>query len=82
MSDKTYMGGPAFPDPARGHAQGHPNDALGSGMTLWDYYAAAALTGCCVNDTERNFSSDDIAEEAARIADAMLAEHAKRTGST
>ena len=34
--------------------------------TLWDYYAAAALTGVSVN-------------EAARCVDAMLEERAKRT---
>lgn len=48
MSDKTDMGGPAFPVPMTmdqegnlHHSAEHP-DRIG-GMTLWDYYAASAL---------------------------------------
>ena len=76
MSNKTDMGGPAFPDPARGHSQGHPNDALGCGMTLWDYYAAAALPAFIAHP---GCPPEEWAESAAAQADAMLAERAKRT---
>ena len=43
--------------------------------TLWDYYAAAALAGVSVNVEHAELA----AEEAARCADAMLEERAKRT---
>jgi hypothetical protein len=47
------------------------------GRTLWDYYAAAALA-CTDPDYVRAGSATGIASEAARVADQMLAERAKR----
>ena len=76
MSNRD-MGGPAFPvfpETETGHA------AAFGGMTLWDYYAAAAVTGGCSSDLERVMTSKEIAQEAARIADAMLAERKRRMG--
>lgn len=83
----TPDGGPAFPQ----HLTFSPNGEAvlagcyfseGAGMTLRDYFAAAALTGGLMQYRE----SDDYApwmhaSEAYAIADAMLAERAKNGGA-
>ena len=63
------MGGPAFPVPNSANVNGQ------EGMTLWDYYAAAAVTGylAAVNRVD-----DSMTHEAATAADLMIAERAKR----
>ena len=80
-SHKADMGGPAFPVPMtmddKGnfhHSAEHP-DNIG-GMTLWDYYAAAALPAFIAHP---GCPPEEWAESAAAQADAMLAERAKRT---
>lgn len=48
---------------------------LDGGMTLRDYFAAAALPGVCkefYDDESCLFTSEQIAEEVYLIADAML----------
>ena len=65
MMSNEKMGGPAFPVPI------HPSNP---GMKLWDYYAAAALAGVSVNVEHAELAAD----WAARCADAMIAERAKR----
>jgi len=61
-------GGPAFPESgSRGVAAG------GEGMTLRDYFAAAALTGLLASDPESTLRPDSAARSALRYADAMLA---------
>jgi hypothetical protein len=48
------------------------------GMTLRDYFAAAALQGILYNsDAFSNMSDMDVAENSWRAADAMLAARAK-----
>ena len=61
-------GGPAFP-------QGHSDTPIidPSGMTLRDYFAAKALSALVANNGSE-FSRGAYAEEAYRIADAMLEE--------
>lgn len=76
MSNPINDGGPAFPLAA---STGDPRDGVYccSGMTLRDYFAAAALTGqlmCIGNQADPEKRS----KEAYRYADAMLAERAKR----
>ena len=70
------MGGPAFPSEQTETHNGEWNQTYSSGMALWDYYAAAALTGamsyCSTDDVQ------SLAEYVADAADAMLAERAKR----
>ena len=73
MSD----GGPAFPRPA-------VNDKMGwlgaqQGMTLRDYFAAAALTGILASyaNEQHVADSESCAKEAYERADSMLAERAK-----
>ena len=65
------MGGPAFPVPNSANVNGQ------EGMTLWDYYAAAALQGLIANGSH-DCTFCVYANAAARQADAMLAERAKR----
>jgi hypothetical protein len=49
-----------------------------AGMTLHDYFAAAALTGMLASDrSASDFSAGEYAQDAYRIADAMLKERDK-----
>lgn len=43
------------------------------GMTMRDYFAAAALTGMLTDTTRPRFNADTMAADAYRFADAMLA---------
>ena len=81
IADK--MGGPAFPVSSRpgGIEYGHQDSESTwqyPGMTLWDYYAAAALQGCLASDIDDALSPALAAQEAADMADHMIAERAKR----
>jgi hypothetical protein len=62
-------GGPAFPS--------HAYDTVfpSSGLTLRDYFAAKAMQGFCMNRGSVLYK--DAAEEAYRMAAAMLAERDK-----
>jgi hypothetical protein len=60
-------GGPAFP--MGYHPEG--NNADHFGMTLRDYFAAAALQGCLAN-LESTKTRDAVASNAYAYADAML----------
>lgn len=68
---------PAFPRPASEYREnGVPVDTTRQqdGMTLRDYFAAAALTGLL-----SDYRTEDVPFEAYKLADAMLAEReAKR----
>jgi hypothetical protein len=69
MSEKVNDGGPAFPT-------GETNPTRWAnypGMTLRDYFAAAALPRCI----EESIDAASTAEYCYRIADAMIAERAK-----
>ena len=80
-------GGPAFPIAAYTlDTTGHPMLMVKDGMTLRDYFAAAALRGCCewdaiINQKHAVFMGADgfkrLAECSYMIADAMLAERDK-----
>lgn len=76
MSDEK-MGGPAFPTMYGAERANDDNTLFNvtNGMTLWDYYAAAAMTGYLAAG---NRVDDSMAHEAATAADLMLAERAKR----
>ena len=62
---KINDGGPAFPRPATNHC--HSQD----GMTLRDYFAAAALQGMLAN-VEENATPAGYVEAAYEFADTML----------
>lgn len=82
------MGGPAFPTDSE-HQSG-PSTWHHDGMALWDYYAAAALTGLLANDNPiREVTPEGVLQRpqtiaapmvAARYADQMLIERQKRMG--
>lgn len=59
-------GGPAFPT---SFDKNYPNEIVG-GMTLRDYFAAKALTGCLPGS---RVDPSEYAKLAYRMADAMLA---------
>lgn len=61
--------GPAFPISIPGWG-----DNGCSGMTLRDYFAAAALTGLLAASCTDDWKQEDILYEAYRYADAMLAQ--------
>lgn len=86
----TNDGGPAFPhyitSGGQGGAAGSGGAAGGSGgpgalvaggMTLRDYFAAAALQALITDDTDGGWTLDGAASRAYRFSDAMLAERAK-----
>ncbi len=47
-------------------------------VDIWDYYAAAALTGLLAHHKADEFDMDEHVGDAAIAADAMLAEREKR----
>jgi hypothetical protein len=61
MSAPINDGGPAFPTPA--------GIQHNDGMTLRDYFAAAALQGNLIEPTANN---EEVAKCAYQLADAML----------
>ena len=73
MSTKK-MGGPAFPHLRRRINENTYEPIAEGGMTLWDYYAAAAISGA----TTAGLSSGNVAEYVVKVADAMLAERERR----
>lgn len=75
MNETTFdHGGPAFP--VNTVQINNPGACFADeGMTLWDYYAAAALQGVMAHQGVWN---DSYIREAATAADAMLAERRKR----
>ena len=81
MADKlaeittTNTGGPAFPTDSEG--QIGPATYHFEGMTLRDYFAAAALTGI-VASPDCASSNEQIAKGAFTIADCMIAERDKQ----
>jgi hypothetical protein len=65
-------GGPAFPyQPLDG--QGMPCQVAQDGMSLRDYFAAAALSGLVYHNDYGAVSNEDIAQGAYQYADSMLA---------
>ena len=62
-------GGSAFPSPPSQHSNGFYS--TGEGMTLRDYFAAAAMQGM-LSDADRGGSGSEFAKAAYSCADAML----------
>jgi hypothetical protein len=50
-----------------------------TGMTLRDFFAAAAIQGICANPTKDIWSRAGKVTEAYALADAMIEEHSERT---
>lgn len=67
-------GGPAFPQLELDQSTGNIHTQH-FGMTLRDYFAAKAMQGICANEATlptRQEYFDNIANDAFRLADAML----------
>lgn len=64
MTDRS-TGGPAFPL--------NVNHKWFEGMTLRDYFAAAAMQGWCSMTQSSDWTEEELARDAYVIADAMLA---------
>lgn len=76
----TDTGGPAFPRPASENTRdgtlpdGNRIEDAQGGMTLRDYFAAAAMPAVVTWFADENtMAIEDVADEAYRYADAMLA---------
>jgi hypothetical protein len=76
MGEQINDGGPAFP--FREHFGGSGYERF-PGMTLRDYFAAAALQGWCACPTTAG-TEQDAAELAYRYADAMIAARERKEG--
>ena len=77
MSDNIKDGGPAFPHETQGvSTQGNTFKRTETGMSLRDYFAAAALTGMMTDLASWPSDENDIANMASKaayhVADAML----------
>jgi len=72
-------GGPAFPTMHGAEPADHGVTTFRTtdGMTLWDYYAAAALTGLTASKRCETYSCESIAYEAGLIAESMLEERGR-----
>lgn len=69
MTTKTD-GGPAFPVwELNGSGKAEMTDF---GMSLRDYFAAKALQGICASNPSEEWTDERIADDAYRLADAML----------
>jgi hypothetical protein len=66
----THDGGTAFPIPGLQH------DESFNGMSLRDYFAAAALQGLLASPQQGVTTTDMYARDAYRLADAMLCQRA------
>lgn len=80
---KQDDGGPAFPTVKWRTTMGGPECQTQTGMTLRDYFAAAALTGMLANPTTckaaggpvaYTYAADMLAERAKRMADQDVAD--------
>jgi hypothetical protein len=71
-------GGPAFPGPEMINSVSREVTAYASqGMSLRDYFAAAALQGFCASREDERISTNDLCALVYDLADSMLIERAK-----
>lgn len=79
MSNERVDGGPAFPTIGSDERVGVWTD--NKGLSIRDYFAAKALPGVVAFGLEaKSFDPEAIAEDAYKVADAMLAERRKAVG--
>jgi hypothetical protein len=82
MSTTPNDGGPAFPFGQMSETTGQPiNGYYNPGLSLRDYFAAVALQGLLANP-KVVYSARGFASNSYLLADAMLAERAKRMEAT
>ena len=68
-------GGPAFPVPEISSGVGHGIPSREAGMTLRDYFAAAAMQGMLANGSQPGYTG--LGELAYKAADNLLAWRAR-----
>lgn len=73
MTDKINDGGPAFPCEQHETLEGTWNQTFDAGMSVRDYFAAAALTGMCSSPLFPEFAAqgDDISKPVCTKAEAV-----------
>ncbi len=76
----TDDGGPAFPGQQHIEADGKWNQTWEPGMSIRDFFAAAALAGMTAA-TDRDGPYEKYAEDAWKFADSMLLQRTKRYGT-
>jgi hypothetical protein len=76
LKGNETMNEPAFPVPMFLH-QDRPENVYDQGMTLRDYFAAAASTSLIAESPNDDTWASRVAHGAYELADAMLAERAK-----
>lgn len=69
-----YTNHPAYPVPAYPGDDKHPSVRPNSGMSMRDYFAGRALAALNISE----FSDDEAAHMAYRLADAMMAVREER----
>jgi len=84
-NSKRIDGGPAFPcSSIPCGIDKHPKDCRCDsidGMSIRDYFAARSIPGVMAHGLKENvFDPEAIAQDAYKVADAMLAERAKVVG--
>ena len=67
-------GGPAFPSIRDFVNEDTYRTLADGGLTVRQYYKAAALTGMCAGDSENKLNEEIIVRWASNLADAMLKE--------
>jgi hypothetical protein len=77
---KHDSGGPAFPVQQQTDANDQIIMYAFPGMSMWDHFAAKAMQGIIAGDRDCRFHQDNIVEQAANFADAMITERKKRMG--
>ena len=69
---KIDKGGAAFPLPKQVFGENIHLEYADKGMTLRDYFSEAALQGLLINGHHKNVRYSTIAEDAYKLADAMI----------
>lgn len=81
MPQEMNDGGPAFPRPSSTEYLDGPdqtNCTHSDGMSLRDWFAGQAMAGLCESGVEADYDEAHIAATCWRLADAILAERAKK----
>jgi len=79
MGEKINDGGPAFPETRWDDRT--RQEFQWTGMSLRDYFAAAALQGMLATFSKKEASASLVTDGAYRFADAMLAARERKEGS-
>jgi hypothetical protein len=86
MTTRINDGGPAFPGQISAGRDARDGKEWRPGMTLRDYFAGQAIialtAGCPITDDDTHWCHPLIADDAYKLADAMLAVRTKQPDPT